>query len=230
MRLRACCGNERLTCVYVLGRRRMSEVGKAVGSVQACAPDDAFRASGVRKRASRDARTSSDVRWYVARVHEGREESCARDFGRAVPGEILRECFVPRVRLLQKRQGAWVEVERLLYPGYVFALTGDPRALDARLGGLSAAAYLVGRQGRAYVPLAAAEQAWFQAVLDEERVLRPSEGAIEGGQLRVKSGPLRGFERRVRKINRHKALAYVEVDMPEGPALLRAALAVTSRT
>lgn len=205
-------------------------MGKAAGGVRRSASEDASRASGVRKCTLRDVSPASGVRWYVARVHEGREEACVRDLRRAVPGELLRECFAPKVRLLQKRQGEWREVERLLYPGYVFALTGDPRALDARLGGLSAPAYLVGRQGRAYVPLAAAEQAWFQAVLDSNRVLRASEGVIEDGQLRVRRGPLCGFEGRVRKINRHKALAYVEVDMPEGRTLLRAALAVTSRT
>lgn len=175
-------------------------------------------------------RLSCSAPWYVVRVREGSEASCAHDVAR-LASDLVEDCFAPRVRLLQKRQGEWREVERLLYPGYAFALTGEPRRLDRRLtSAASVQAHLVGRRRAGYVPLADAEQAWFQAVLDEGRVLRPSEGVIESGHLRVRSGPLRGFEERVRKFDRHKATAWVEVEMPEGPALVKAALAITSRT
>lgn len=169
-------------------------------------------------------------RWYVARVREGREEAAARDLRALVGPDVLQDCFAPKVELLQKRRGEWTSVVRLLYPGYVFAVSGSPRALDRRLGALSLRAGLIGRQRAAYVPLSPGEQGWLEGVLDDRRVLRPSRGVIERGALRVDEGPLRGFEGRIRKVDRHKALAYVEVAMPSGPALLRAALAVVSRT
>ncbi|WP_172135191.1 transcription termination/antitermination NusG family protein [Adlercreutzia sp. ZJ473] len=168
--------------------------------------------------------------WYVARVHEGREEAAAHDLKSLVSEELLRDCFVPKVQLLQKRQGEWVTVERLLYPGYVFAVSDSPRGLDRRLSSLSFPARLIGQQRTTYVPLTADEQGWFESVLDGRRTLRPSAGVIERDQVRVSEGPLRGFEGRIRKLNRHKALAFVEVNMPDRPVLLRAALAITSRT
>lgn len=168
--------------------------------------------------------------WYVARVREGSEEAAARDCRKLVDPGLLHDCFAPRVQLMQKRQGTWRLVERLLYPGYVFAVASDPRALDRRLGALSFPVRLVGRQELSYVPLAAGEQRWLEAVLDEGRMLRASTGAIEGGSLVVREGPLCGFEGRIRKVNRHKALALVQVDMPDRAVLLRAGLAVTSRT
>ncbi|WP_206214561.1 transcription termination/antitermination NusG family protein [Adlercreutzia sp. ZJ242] len=168
--------------------------------------------------------------WYVARVREGSEEAAARDCRKLVDSGLLHDCFVPRVQFMQKRQGEWRLAERLLYPGYVFAIASDPRRLDRRLGALSFPVRLVGRQERSYVPLAAGEQRWFEAVLDEGRMLRASTGVIEDGALVVREGPLRGFEQRVKKLNRHKALALVQVDMPDRAVLLRAGLAVTSRT
>ncbi|WP_165056653.1 MULTISPECIES: transcription termination/antitermination NusG family protein [unclassified Adlercreutzia] len=194
-------------------------------------------ASGARETSRRGASSAREgnglagpARWYVARVHEGREEAAARDLRSLVDEELLHDCFVPKVQLLQKRQGQWVTVERLLYPGYVFAVSGSPRGLDRRLGSLSFPVHLIGRQRTAYVPLTEGEQAWFESVLDSRRTLRPSTGVIERDQVRVAEGPLSGFEARIRKVNRHKALALVEVSMPDRPVLLRAALAITSRT
>lgn len=213
------CGDDLVACGAV-DARVVAGAGASAGSPRD--GDPGLR--GTRRRSPRD------VRWYVARVREGSETSCAHDVAH-LAADLVEDCFAPRVRLLQKRQGTWTEVERLLYPGYVFALTGEPRRLDRRLASAaSVQASLVGRHRAGYVPLASQEQAWFEAVLDEGRVMRPSEGIIEAGELRVRSGPLRGFESRVRKIDRHKATAWVEVEMPEGRALLKAALAVTSRT
>ena len=70
-------------------------------------------------------------------------------------------------------------------------------------------------------------QAWLESVLDEAHVLRASEGRIEGGVLQVERGPLRGCEGRVRKIDRHKRMAYLRFDEGgEGDCVLQAALNV----
>lgn len=210
------------------------------GELRACAGRrTASGAHGVREASRRVAPASrsasrreaeAPLSWYVARVCEGREESAARDLKSLVSADVLHDCFVPKVQLLQKRQGEWVTVERLLYPGYVFAISSSPRGLDRQLGSLSFPARLIGRQRASYVSLTAGEQGWFERVLDGRRTLRPSTGVIEGGRLRVSEGPLVGFEGRIRKVNRHKALAFVEVSMPDRPVLLRAALAIPSRT
>lgn len=170
------------------------------------------------------------LRWYVVKVREGGEKPAARDLARAAGSELVRECFAPRVQLLQKRQGQWVTVERALYPGYVLAVTDDPRRLDRRMAQLTLPARLVGRRGVSYVPLPEGERGWLERALGGDRVLRPSRGVIEDGRLHVEEGPLVGCESRVRRIDRHKSAAYVEMGMPDGRALLRVALAVTSKT
>ena len=57
------------------------------------------------------------------------------------------------------------------------------------------------------------ERDWFLAFIDQDRVVRMSEGVIENDQVRITKGPLMGKEARIRKVYRHKRCAFVEVDM-----------------
>ena len=71
-----------------------------------------------------------------------------------------------------------------------------------------------------------------QGMFNRGRKARPSKAAAHSSRFTACSGNARPRRatRHSRKVDRHKALAYVEVAMPSGPALLRAALAVVSRT
>lgn len=40
-----------------------------------------------------------------------------------------------------------------------------------------------------------------------------SEGIIEGDQIRVLKGPLQGYEALVAKVDRHKRLAYIDLNI-----------------
>ena len=44
-------------------------------------------------------------------------------------------------------------------------------------------------------------------------MIEMSEGVIEGDQVRITKGPLRHHEGWIKKINRHKRLAYLEIEM-----------------
>ncbi len=64
-----------------------------------------------------------------------------------------------------------------------------------------------------FCPLTADERDWFLAFSDAAHVVRMSEGVIEGDTVRVTRGPLMGREGLIRKIDRHKRRAYLEVTM-----------------
>ena len=44
-------------------------------------------------------------------------------------------------------------------------------------------------------------------------MVEPSYGFIEGDQVVITKGPLVGFEAQIKKLDRHKRLAYVEVHL-----------------
>ena len=69
------------------------------------------------------------------------------------------------------------------------------------------------RERSTFMPLTADERDWFLAFSDAAHVVRMSEGVIEGDTVKVTRGPLMGREGLIRKIDRHKRRAYLEVTM-----------------
>ncbi len=168
------------------------------------------------------------VRWYAARAGEGREDALARKLRSVLPAEVLEDAFCPRWEMVLKRRGEWFRVVRTMFPGYVMLVSADGGALLRALSGLSFAVPMAGRRGNALSPVDAEVQRWLEGALDEGHVLRASEGVIRAGELTVNSGPLKGSERRVRKIDRHRSMAWVGLGEPAGggQTLLRVALSV----
>ena len=166
------------------------------------------------------------VRWYAAYAGEGREAALAAKVGAALPAEVLCEAFCPRWEAIMKRRGAWLKVERPMFRGYALLASRDGRALARAVARLSFPVSLAGRRGRSLLPVEAEVQRWLEEALDSSHVLRASEGFIEDGRLVVERGPLVGQERRIRRIDRHKSMAWVALGDAEPQFLLRAALAV----
>ena len=168
-----------------------------------------------------------DLRWYAIHVSEGREDAVASKCRKLLSSDILEDCFVPKYERFMKREGAWRLIVTPMFSEYVFVATRDVQALSKALRQLSFPAPLVGRRGHSYAPLSPGIQRWLESSLDDAHVLRASEGCIEGGILHVERGPLRGSESRVRKINRHKRMAYLRFDEGgEEVCMLQAALNV----
>ena len=72
---------------------------------------------------------------------------------------------------------------------------------------------LLGNEENSFFPLTDRERDWFLSFMDGDHVVRMSEGCINGDQVTITRGPLMGFEGDIRKIDRHKRLAYVETTM-----------------
>lgn len=180
-------------------------------------------------RPSASASPYGEARWYAVHVAQGSEEATARKCRQLVSSDVLEECFVPKYEKYLKRNGSWRLVVDPLFSEYFFVATRDVRALSKELGRLSFPAVLIGGTDEGYAPLSFGVQAWLEGAFDDAHVLRASEGAIEQGVLKVKSGPLRGREGDVRKINRHKRMAYVRFDDGADGFLLRAALNVPAK-
>lgn len=170
------------------------------------------------------------LRWYVAKVSEGHDDSTACKCRKLIAPSVLADCFAPKVELLKKYGGTWRKVEQLLYPGYLFMISPDPQALAKALKALSFPVNLIGERDGSHAPLAPSEQGWLGAALSEDRVLRVSRGVIRDGVTIVQEGPLKGNEHRICRIDRHKRVATVKVDTPDGAMLARVCLEITEKS
>jgi transcriptional antiterminator NusG len=63
------------------------------------------------------------------------------------------------------------------------------------------------------VALTDKEEAFLEQFGDKEQIVRMSEGIIENSEIIVTSGPLKGLEGYIRKIDRHKRKAWLELPL-----------------
>ena len=151
--------------------------------------------------------------WYVAQVQAGRESSTLEMCRRLVPPSVMEDCFMPEYEVMWKIRGEWRLVKRLLFPGYLFFVTDDPEALNRELSRVPMPIRLLGNEENSFFPLTGKERDWFLSFMDGNHTVRMSEGYISGDKITVTRGPLMGFEGDIRKIDRHKRRAYIDVSL-----------------
>ncbi len=157
--------------------------------------------------------TSINDKWYVGQVLAGKEASTLSQCRKLIDPSILHESFVPEFETMWKSSAGWRPKRRLLFPGYLFFVTDNIEALAAGLANVPNRVRILGDEENSFMALSDAERDWFLAFIDQDRVVRMSEGVIENDQVIITKGPLMGKEARIRKVDRHKRCAFVEVDM-----------------
>ncbi len=151
---------------------------------------------------------------HAVPCQRGAEQVLARRISRAMAPSCAMAACPMRVSL-RSGGGVLVADERPLVPGValVSVASNVPQAFLGRA--------LASAAGRAVapVPLSPAQAALLRGLCVEGLSVPVSAGVIERGCLCVSSGPLRGMEPLVRRIDRHKRLAWVDFAL-EGAAAL----------
>lgn len=150
--------------------------------------------------------------WYVIQVCSGMEESIRIQCERKIPREILSECMVPHYEEQRKYMGEWHTRERILFPGYLFLVSENLDELYQNLKRIIGMTKLLGT-GREIVPLTREEIEFLLRFGGEERIVKFSQGFIDNSQVQILSGPLKGMEGFIRRIDRHKRKAYLEIPL-----------------
>lgn len=135
--------------------------------------------------------------------------------GYSVSGKSRRRYWNGALFLTMKRKsgrGEWTVQKKVLFPGYVFVATEDMDQLYQSLKSVAGLTKLLGT-GREVVPLTEEEKQFMLDFGGEEQVVPMSEGIIENSVTKILSGPLKGKEGLIRKIDRHKRKAWLEVEM-----------------
>ena len=143
----------------------------------------------------------------------GQEDRAAALIAKIAQGAV-EDCFVPMREVTHRKSGQWRRTLEKLFPGYVFVQTGTPEQVREALGRVPAFTRMLTSAGDTCLPLTADEVAWINAITNvDTHVMEMSEGVIEGDRVMVIRGPLRGCEARITRIDRHKRLAWVDMDM-----------------
>lgn len=150
--------------------------------------------------------------WYAIQIMTGQENQTIALCRALIEKSFLQGIFYPKTEMMKRYEGAWHKEIKPMFPGYIFAVTDQPDDLYREFLKVPKLTKLLGTE-RTPVALSDKEEMLLRKVTNQEHVAEMSVGVIEGERLIVKEGPLVGIEGLVKKINRHKRLAVVEVEM-----------------
>ena len=145
--------------------------------------------------------------WYVIQVRTGSEENIRLQCEANIPQDVMERCFIPYYEERRRIRGEWMTLKKILFPGYVFLITEEIDELFYQLK------KVIGLTGDEIIPLTERERDFLLRFGGENQIVEMSEGIIEQSRIRILSGPLMGMEGQIRKIDRHKRKAWLEMEM-----------------
>lgn len=150
--------------------------------------------------------------WYVIQVMTGLEENIKCQCEKLIDSKILERCFIPYYEEKKKYQGSWHTETKVLFPGYVFLVSDQIIALQEALRWVSGLTKLIG-VGDEIIALSDQEVTLLRRLGNDEQVVEMSVGVIENERVCILEGPLKEMEGTIKKIDRHKRKAWIEVEM-----------------
>ena len=126
--------------------------------------------------------------------------------------ELVSDCFALSYRILKKNQGVWRLLTETMFPGYLFVASDDIEAFEKTIKRSTAFARLLGAERRAFA-LRPEEASFVHDFGGPSHVVGFSRGTIDNGRTIIDEGPLRGHVDRIKKIDRHKRIAYLDIGL-----------------
>lgn len=167
--------------------------------------------------------------WYVVQVRTGSEENIRIQCIKNVSKDVFEKCFIPYYEEKKRIRGEWRTEKKVLFPGYVFMITEKIEELYQQLARVIGLTKVLGTDGE-IVPLTEKETEFLLSFGGEKQVVGMSEGIIENSQVIITSGPLQGKEGMIRKIDRHKRKAYLEVPMFGRMQMVQVGVEIVAKT
>ena len=167
--------------------------------------------------------------WYVIQTMSGQEFQVRDMIVRLIDPCLVDEAFVPRYEMLRREKGVWVKRAEVLLPGYVVVVTQDPAKLKTALSRVPRFTRLLGNDDM-FTRLDDREVAFISSFVQPgKRTVKMSTGVIEGDEIIVLDGPLKGRTALIKKIDRHKRLAYLDIEMLGRKKTVRVGLEIVSK-
>ncbi|WP_367398132.1 antiterminator LoaP [Paenibacillus sp. MSJ-34] len=120
------------------------------------------------------------------------------------------QTLIPRRKLMERRQGSFKEVTRLLFPGYVFVYTVLDHESYYKLVDQYGVIRILGRPDPCPVPLQ--EMAHVLKWCEESELVGMSR-VQDGEKVTVIDGPLKNMEGQIVRVDRRKGRARVRITL-----------------
>ena len=166
--------------------------------------------------------------WYVIQVTTGREEKMIEAVKSYEIEEYFEDIFSPCCVRKRKYQGSWHTERELLFPGYLFVISSNPEMLYQALKRIPRLTKVLGT-GEKWTPMSREDIAIVERLAGNRNLMEFSEGYVQGDKVIVTEGPLKGLESKIKRIDRHKRLAWLELDLFGRTVEIRAGLEIVRK-
>jgi transcriptional antiterminator NusG len=170
--------------------------------------------------------------WYVLFVKAGKERKIEEYLKKQLNQDVCIP-FFPLQEILFKRSGILKKEIRLLFPGYVFIDSSLPnqefmKEINYLINKCSDIISLL-KYSDTVIAMKECEKNMLLCLCNNDHCIGASYGIIEGDKIHIFDGPLKGLESVVRKVNRHKREALIEIEIMGDVRLVTVALEVVEK-
>ena len=148
--------------------------------------------------------------WYVIQTISGMEEKCMQQCVQYIDKKDYVELFVPQYIEKRHFKKEWHDIKKVLFPGYIFVDTMQIKPITDGLKKVRQYTKIL-RDGDVISPITEEEQKYLEMMMDDEHIVRYSEGFLIGEEVCILSGPLQKCSGWIKKIDRHKRTAQMEI-------------------
>lgn len=170
------------------------------------------------------------MNWYVIQVRSSHEREIADKCRTMISQDILRECFITKYVSKKKYNGQWKEVKEVLFKGYVFLMSDCIEELYIELKKVPDLTKMIGKKKDIIYPLTKGEIEFLKTFTNDKHIVDMSTGFIEGQMIHITDGPLQGKEGLITKIDRHKRIAYLNLNIFNNDITAKVGLEIISKT
>lgn len=168
--------------------------------------------------------------WYVIQTMAGQEEIVKLMLEKYLPGDSYEACRILYYVRKKRYRGEWHEVKERLLPGYLFLVAESPWPAWQALKRVTKFSRLLRNyEENVIYPIAKDEEAFLRRIAGDKDEVELSYGVIEGDKVKIISGSLTGMEAVIRRIDRHKRVAYIEMAIFGESKLVQVGLEVVAK-
>ncbi len=171
--------------------------------------------------------------WYILFVRANREKQTERFLSKTL-GINKYMPFIPMSEIIYKKSGVIKKERKPLFPNYVFIETEvceqEFITKISKLIGISRDIIRVLRYSYNEIALRETEKKMLLSLCNEDHCIESSSGFIAGERIQITEGPLKGRESIIKKINRHKREAWIEMEFMGNKRVVILPLEIVSKS
>lgn len=166
--------------------------------------------------------------WYALYCRSGQEDTIITSCKQNLSGQALTDAFRFSYERMKKYLGEWHVDTLAMFPNYVFLQSEHPELLSEELEQYRKIVQVLENE-RLLLEVRPEEEDAIRKLCGENHHMEMSRGIIADGKLNVIEGPLAGREAMIRKVDRHKRIAKLDLHVTKEIPDVWAGLEITEK-